>query len=1010
MYMSENIESNGTPALEQILNQSPLIVTPETCITDVLTLLNQSQEADCVLVVEAQQLVGIFTTSDGVRQIVEGSLQKIPIKKVMTQPVITLDESEYRDIFQVLSLLKQHQIYHLPIISREGKLQGLITQDRLLQSFAAVDLSSQVQSLQQKISRIQLEKKGILQQQNQQLEQQVQERTAALNQQIDLDRILINIADNIRRSLNLGQILNTTVTEIKQLLQVDRVVIYRFNPDWSGVIIAESVGAGWLSILGTFIDDSCFAPNWVKSYHNGKIRVISDIYTAEMSSCHRELLEALQVRAKVLVPILLNSPEHSSRECFLWGLLIAHNCGEPRHWLQHEIQLLEKLAVQISMAIQQSELYHQLEVLATQRTLKLIEINSQLYQEIKERRRIENTLEKSNDLLQAISEVQSQFIANAESRILFDFLLENFLNLTESEYGFIGEILYTKKGEPYLNKSYVKIKGKPELKNYKITNNSWEQETYSWDEKTDQKGMGFYTLKTLFKSVMRMGEPVIANDIKNDCIRGETPEDYLPLNAFLGIPFCSPSQKLVGIVGIANCPKGYDEALIQYLQPFLATCANIIEAHRSNRRSKEAEKELRESEARSRLFTDITLKIRESLQLNEILQATVTEIQKILEVERILIYQVFANGTGRVVFEEVQPGWTSILNIDFPEDVFPLEHQQTYYNGQAKAISDVNQAYSEITPCLLDFAETWQIKAKLIVPILQDNNLWGFMIAHHCSAPRDWKQFEIELLQQITIQLGVALAHAKLLEREKELNELKSRFISMASHEFRTPLTWIASSAGILEDYGDRLQSEKKQKHFARIQSSVQYMTQLLNDVLTISRSEVYQLECNPISFELVEFCSDLVEELQTSTHQHQIIFRAFYADNPRDEIKLIPVFLDDKLLRQILTNLLTNAIKYSPKAESINFEIIRQEQEVIFKIQDSGIGIPLADQSRIFQSFHRANNVDTIAGTGLGLAIVKNCVEVQGGEITFSSRLGKGTIFQVKLPRILPHMIEQSS
>jgi signal transduction histidine kinase/CBS domain-containing protein len=1004
MDMSANIGFNEAPALEQIQNQSPLIVTPETSLTDVLTLINQSQETDCVLVVEAQQLVGIFTASDGVRQIVEGRLEKIPIEKVMTQPVITLKESEYRDIFHVLSLFKQHQICHLPILNREGKLRGLITQDSLLQSFAAVDLHSQVESLQQEVSQNKLENQEILQ-------QQVQEQTAALSQQMELDRILSNIADNIRRSLNIGQILNTTVTEIKQLLQVHRVVIYRFNPDWSGVIIAESVGAGWLSILGKFIDDSCFSPNCDQSsYHSGKVRVIYDIYTAEMSSCHRELLETLQVRAKVLVPILLNSPDHSSSECFLWGLLIAHSCGEPRHWLPHEIQLLEKLAVQISIAIQQSELYHQLEVLATQRTLKLVEKNCQLYREIKERGRIENALKKSNDLLQAIREVQSQFIANAEPRILFEILLENLLNLTESEYGFMGEILYTKQREPYINKSYVKIQGQPDLKNYKITTNFGGQETYDFEPKNTQKRLGFYTLKTLLEAVISRGEPMIANDLKNDSIREGKPLDYPPLNAFLGIPFYSPSQKLVGIVGIANCPKGYDEELIQYLQPFLATCANIIEAYRNNRRRQEVEKELRESEARSRLFTDITLNIRESLQLNKILQATVTEIQKILEVERILIYQVFANGTGRVVFEEVKPGWKSILNIDFPEDVFPLKHQQTYYNGQAKAISDVNQAYGEITPCLLDFAETWQIKAKLIVPILQDNNIWGFMIAHQCSAPRDWKQFEIELLQQIAIQVGTALSHAELLERQKELNELKSRFISMASHEFRTPLTWIASSAGILEDYGDRLQSEKKQKHLSRIQSSVQYMTQLLNDVLTISRSEVYQLEYNPTSFELVEFCSDLVEELQTSTHQNQINFSAYHADYPQDEVKLIPVFLDEKLLRQILINLLTNAIKYSPKAESINFEIIRQEQEVIFKIQDYGIGIPLADQSRIFQSFHRANNVGTIAGTGLGLAIVKNCVEVQGGEITFESRLGEGTIFQVKLPRILPSRIEQSS
>ncbi|WP_413165257.1 GAF domain-containing protein [Capilliphycus salinus ALCB114379] len=1000
-----NLVSDDVPALEQILNESPPIVAPETPVADVIRLMNSSRstrETDCVLVVEAGELVGIFTAGDAVRCAADGNLKNIPIKMAMTTGVIALNEREYRDIFQVFSLLNRHEIRHLPVVNGRGKLRGLISQSSLLKSFDPVALYNRVQNLQQKNSRLKLEKREILARQTPNLEAEIQIKIAVLEQQIESDRIFSQIAYNIRNSLNLGEILNTTVTEIQQLLGVDRVVIYRFNPDWSGVIVAESVVAGWRSILGEFIDDPCFERDWVEPYCKGRVRAVPDVYAA-MSPCHVELLESLQVRAKIVVPLVLNISENSSSQPHLWGLLIVHNCGGPRQWWEHEIELLEKLALQIAIAIQQSELYHQLEVLVTKRTLKLTETNRQLCQEIQERSRVESALIKSNDILQAIGEAQSQFIADPDPSILFDILLENLLNLTASEYGFIGEILYTEGGEPYLDASRLKIKGKPHQKTRALANSLAREKSRDLSQESLERNREFNNFKSLWEAVRVTGKPVIANGTENRLKTEENPGENPALNAFLGIPFYGADQKLVGMVGVANCLKGYDQGLIEYLQPFLATCANIIEAHRNNCRRQEAEKGLRKSEVRSRLFTDITLKIRQSLQLDDILQTTVTEIQKILEVERVLIYQVFASGTGRVVFEEVQPGWTSILNVDFPEDVFPLEYQKTYYNGRAKAVCDVTEAYGKLTPCMVDFCRQWQIRAKLIVPILQENHLWGFMIAHQCSQPRNWRPFAIELLEQIAIQVGIALAQAERLKREKELGELKSRFISIASHEFRTPLTWIASSAGILEDYGDRLAPEKTQKHLCRIQSSVQYMTELLNDVLIISRAEAHRLECNPEPLELIDLCLDLVEEVQSLSGKHRVLFRGFDAQFPEKEIKTVSAYLDEKLLRQMLTNLLSNAIKYSPSAELVRFDLAVKDEEILFTIQDYGIGIPPEDQGRLFESFHRAKNVGSVSGTGLGLAIVKNCVQLLGGELSFNSQLGEGTTFEVKLPRIFP-------
>lgn len=229
------------------------------------------------------------------------------------------------------------------------------------------------------------------------------------------------------------------------------------------------------------------------------------------------------------------------------------------------------------------------------------------------------------------------------------------------------------------------------------------------------------------------------------------------------------------------------------------------------------------------------------------------------------------------------------------------------------------------------------------------------------------------------------------LEKEKELSDLKSRFVTMASHEFRTPLTTILSSAELLEDYGERWSQEKKLNHLRRIAINVKHMTQLLNDVLLIGKAEAGKLECSPSALNVVQFCQDLVEEMQTITDSHKINFN-YQCDRSS-------VVLDEKLLRHILNNLLSNAIKYSPKGGNVYFNLVCTSSVAIFRIQDEGIGIPELDKIQLFESFYRASNVGTISGTGLGLAIVKRSVDSHGGSITVESEVGVGTTFVVSLP-----------
>jgi signal transduction histidine kinase len=232
----------------------------------------------------------------------------------------------------------------------------------------------------------------------------------------------------------------------------------------------------------------------------------------------------------------------------------------------------------------------------------------------------------------------------------------------------------------------------------------------------------------------------------------------------------------------------------------------------------------------------------------------------------------------------------------------------------------------------------------------------------------------------------------RALEQEKALNDMKSRFISMASHEFRNPLCNVLASAELLERFSHKFTEEKRISHLQKIQASVQKMTQLLDEILEISKAEAGKIELNPVSLDLVSFCQNLIEETQAiAGNSYQLSFVT--------ESSNIKTSMDIDLLEKILNNLISNAIKYSPQGGKINLELAFQPEEIIFSIQDEGIGIPEKDLPQLFNTFHRGSNVRNISGTGLGLAIVKNCVNLCGGEITVNSAVGIGSKFTVTLP-----------
>lgn len=234
----------------------------------------------------------------------------------------------------------------------------------------------------------------------------------------------------------------------------------------------------------------------------------------------------------------------------------------------------------------------------------------------------------------------------------------------------------------------------------------------------------------------------------------------------------------------------------------------------------------------------------------------------------------------------------------------------------------------------------------------------------------------------------------RALQQQIELNDLKSRFITMASHEFRTPLATIHGSVDLLMHYDDRMPVDKKRLTLQKIDDAVERMTHMLENVLVIGRSDAGRLQFKPQPSQVAVFCKSLVDELRSAMAEP---FRRIQMamDLPRDTDAYL---VDEVLIRNIVGNLLSNAIKYSPHGGQVTLRVRPRPGELVITVSDQGIGIPLADQPQLFESFHRASNVGNISGTGLGLAIVRDAVQCHGGSISLESTPGEGSTFTVVL------------
>ncbi|MGM3306037.1 GAF domain-containing protein [Anabaena sp. WFMT] len=818
---SRTVDLLGLRLVSEVMTTKVICAAPDISILAIARLMAENRISSVVIVQTQASLIipiGIVTERDIVQfQALDLNFETCLAEAVMSTPIFCVNADE--SLWNVQQIMEQRLIQHLAVTGINGELLGIVTQSSILKVLNPLELYKLIEILEKKVLQLEAEKTELLENRTVELEEKVVERTIALRKKIVREQLITKIAAQIRSSLDLQDILNTTVAEMRSLLQCDRVIIYQFRPDFSGTVIAESIVANGVSILNSEPQDPCITPEWLEPYRQGKIRVINDIQSESMSDCYQNMLIELDIRAKLMVPIVIAER--------LWGLILTNYRDQPHNWELEEIELVRQLSIQLSIAIQQTNTYQQ-----------LYQLNQDLENQVQERTKA---------------------------------------------------------------------------------------------------------------SVLKDASGVV-----------------------------------IGSQGIL---------------------LDISEQQAALRERKQAEQIIKQQAEREYLLRKTTQNIRQSLDLATIFNTAAQEIRQLMNADRVGVFKFDSESNftvGEIVSESIVDGFKSALATKIHDHCFSNQYAAYYQQGRILVVDDIDTA--GLADCHRDFLAQFQVRANLVVPLLHGENLWGLLCIHQCSQPRHWQEFEVELVQQIANQLAIAIQQADLFEQlqlslvqEKEVSKMRSRFITMASHEFRTPLAIIASSTGILQKFKERLTLEKQQEHLATIQKTVKHIVQLLDDVLMINRAEVEKMEFKPEASDIIAFCHHLTQQIEATSNKHIIEF-SFHASQPILENSFIVQF-DSKILQQILTNILKNSIKYSPQASLIKFHLTIENDKLIFKIKDYGIGIPEEHKINLFAPFHRASNVGSISGTGLGLSIVKKCVDLHKGEIALDSKLGNGTTFTVSIP-----------
>ncbi|MBE9180922.1 GAF domain-containing protein [Oculatella sp. LEGE 06141] len=513
-------------------------------------------------------------------------------------------------------------------------------------------------------------------------------------------RVFLTITRHIREARTESDVFKVAVEAVRNVLRVDRVAVFRFDQNWNGTCVEESVASGLPKMLWTPTADTWFEKNAIQHYQNGRVQAVDSIYQSDLDDATIGSLETFAVKAFLTAPILKDDE--------LVGLLVGHQCTEARVWDASEIDLFTQLAIQMGYALDYANLLEQVDTRADQAQL-CITITRQIRESLNEEDVLKTTVEEIRKVLTADRVVVYSFDPDWYGTVIAESVVPGF-----------PKALRAKIKDPCFAEGFV---AQYQAGRVQATNNIYEA------------GLTPCYLKQLepFSVKANLVAPILNN------------------------------EKLFGLLIAHQCsgPREWQKPEIDLFSQLALQVGFALDHARLLQRI-DAEGSL------TQMLADITRRIRASLNEEDVLKTTVEEIRKALSADRVVVYSFDPDWYGTVIAESVVIGFPKALRAKIKDPCFAEGYVSQYQAGRVQATKNIYEA--GLTPCYLKQLEPFAVKANLVAPILKDEKLFGLLIAHQCSGPRDWQKSEIDLFSQLALQLGFALDHARLLAQFEQMS------------------------------------------------------------------------------------------------------------------------------------------------------------------------------------------------------------------------------------------------
>ncbi|MDZ8088240.1 MAG: GAF domain-containing protein [Nostoc sp. DedQUE12b] len=532
--------------------------------------------------------------------------------------------------------------------------------------------------------------------------------SAQLQEQLEQQKALASVIVRIRESLDLETIFQTTVTQVRQLLNADRVAVFQFDREqsWEGEFVSEDVAIGWDSAMAVKVYDHCFGEQFAASYQQGRAQAVADIYKAGLSDCHVAILSKFQVQANLVVPL--------SRQKELWGLLCIHQCSEARDWKESEIEFIRQIADHLVVAIQQAKHLHEVQLQAAKlaQAVQRDQVIAKIVDEIRSPLDIETIFKTTTQEIRKLLQADRVAIFSFNPDWSGDFVAESFAEgwapLVGVQAAIADSYLQQTQGGRYVNNQTF------------IVNDIYQAELTNCH----------VTLLEQFQAKAFATAPILQGD------------------------------QLWGIIAAYQnaSPREWQSYEVESLTKIGTQIGVAVRHHKLLAYAQyQAEQQ--------KTLTSVITRIRESLDLDTIFQTTVTEARQMLQADRVAVFRFDPqkDWEGEFISEDFVPECNSVMAEKVYDYCFGENFAPLYAQGRVNAIADIYQG--KFPGCYIQILEKFQVRANLVAPLLKKGELWGLLCIHQCNAPRHWQDSEIEFTSQIAEQLGVALKQDSYLKQ-----------------------------------------------------------------------------------------------------------------------------------------------------------------------------------------------------------------------------------------------------